>query len=216
MNFFYVFPGIAVNNAAFFPVFVQIIKQRLHFVLWLFHCKIKVFSVISCDCHKGILHPQYTEDIFLYRFCGSRRIGGKYGTPGKYPEKFRNFQIAGAEILPPLGDAVRFVYCNHGNFRLPGKRKKRLCHQSFRRCINDFISPLRGKFHCLSVLALCERTVYKSRMHPCGIQCCHLVLHQRNQRGYHNGNPGKKQGRYLKTDRFSRPCRHNSQNVASG
>ena len=65
------------------------------------------------------------------------------GRRGSFLQKVRNFQIARAEILPPLGDAVRLVDREQRDLQLLRERAEAVGQQPLRRDVEDLVAPKR-------------------------------------------------------------------------
>ncbi len=82
------------------------------------------------------------------------------------------------------------------------------------RCdIQDLIRPAPDTSVGLLHLRTGQRAVDKSRRNACRRQRGDLVLHQGDQRRYHQGKPRQQQRRDLITQGFAAARRHNAQGV---
>jgi hypothetical protein len=66
----HVFPGGAVDDAAFLRPFLQQAEQFLLLLFWSPHLEIQIGAVKALGEHEGILQPQQPDDVFL-NFQGS-------------------------------------------------------------------------------------------------------------------------------------------------
>ena len=108
------------------------------------------------------------------------------------------------------------VHRRHGDVHLLHQRLKGIGHETFGRHVDDLILTPARVFHGFAVLAFGQRAIDIGRVDACLVQGGYLIFHQRNEGRYHNGNPLKHKRRNLETDRFSRPRRHNPQDVPAG
>ena len=153
---FHHFSGQTVNDSAFFSVHFQIIFHSGVLILRGLHSKIKIRPVKTCCQHLRRLQHQNINNIIPY-FLSSRSSKRSHNRPfGKTGNEFHDFQIAGTEILPPLGYTMRLIYRHHGNIRILGKIQELLRNQPFRGHIYNRISPGSRIFQRLPVLSLCE------------------------------------------------------------
>jgi len=96
---------------------------------------------------------------------------------------------------------------------MAGEIQKALCLQPLWGYIDDFIFPLPGVAQGQAELPLGEGAVEISGPHTGLEQCAHLVLHQGNQGGNHQGDALHAQGGDLKADGFTGAGGHDGQHV---
>ncbi len=85
----------------------------------------------------GALQVQLLNDVFLHPW-RSRSGKGYAGRIGQELLKRRYFQVRGPEIVAPLRDTVRLVYCQQVYLHLLRTRHKQLRLQSLRRHVEEF------------------------------------------------------------------------------
>lgn len=122
-------------------------------------------------------------------------------------------QIAGAEVLPPLADAVGLVHRHHADELFLREALEARHFQPLRSHIDDLIPALPGAAEHEGLLVVGEAVVEESRRHSRLHQRPHLVLHQADQRRHHDGDAGQKQGRHLIADGFARTGGHHRQHI---
>ena len=125
-------------------------------------------------------------------------------------------EIAGAEILSPLADAVRLVHRDHADLPLLREPLEARHLQPLRGHIDDLIPALPGAVQHQRLLVVGQAVVQKSRRHARLHQRPHLILHQADQRGHHDGDARQKQRRYLIADGFARAGGHDRQHILPG
>ena len=112
-------------------------------------------------------------------------------------------QVVGAEVVPPLGDAVRLVDGEerdpHPGDRLP----EALVAEAFRGDIEKAEGPLPDAAHQVADLPGVERRVEPGGGHATAGELVDLVLHQGDQGRDHQGEAGEEQGRDLVAERFA-------------
>ena len=86
-------------------------------------------------------------------------------------------------------------------------------NQPFRRHIDDFIGSAGGKVQHFTVLVLRQRAVDIGRPDSGLGQSVHLILHEGNQRGDDQRDPGLHQRRHLIADRLPGAGRHDAQHI---
>ena len=148
----HIFPCKAVDDPALPGMILQVLPDRPIAVLGCLHCEKQVASVKARGYHRGLPKLQHIQDIIPH-LPGSRgREGADHRPPGQAAHKLRDPQVAGPEVLPPLGDAVGLVHRHHGNFHAPRKVQKLRRHQPLRSHIDNGVAALPGKFQGLAVL----------------------------------------------------------------
>ncbi len=93
-----------------------------------------------------------------------------------------NLQVTRSEILPPLGNAMGFVYGDKRNVRICRKAQEIGRCQPLRRNIYDLILARFRSPENLPVLRLIQRRVDERRRNPGLCQRRNLILHQRYER----------------------------------
>ena len=81
-------------------------------------------------------------------FTSSVAVAVKALTMGPFREvsdEVHDFQIAGAEVLSPLGDAVGLVHGHHGNLRAGRKLQKVIALQPLRGYVDNLVHAIRRK-----------------------------------------------------------------------
>ena len=153
-------------------------------------------------------------DHVLLDLGGSRGgKSGQHGPPGQSRNKGGNLQIAGAEILPPLGDAVGFVHRHQGDLQRRRQLQEPLVFQALRGDVQQTAFPpadpapdLAG---FLQGLGAVEEACGDARR----LQGRDLVLHQRDQRGNDQRHPRQQQGGDLIAEGFPAAGGHDAQSV---
>ena len=172
--------GGAVDNAAFVPALLQQPQCFLKFVLGPANLKIQVRPVKAGDCHPGVPQLKQGENILPHPGRGGGGKGRDHRPLGKSADKLRNGQIAGPEVLPPLGDTVGLVNGDHGNGGAFGKVQKFRGQQTLRRHIDDLVHSGLGVSQGGPVLAPAQGAVEIGPPHAVLYQGAHLVPHQRD------------------------------------
>ena len=117
----YRFAGSAIDNAAAIPVVEDIFFNITFFIPRAGHTKIEVGAIKAGGQRKRLVELQQGNDILLDLFrcrCRERTNDRAVRQTG---DEFGNFQVAGAEILTPLGHAVGFVHSHKSDAGVHGK-----------------------------------------------------------------------------------------------
>ena len=132
----------AVNNAAFVRVLHDVGQGGRHFIRRLFYGKAEIFPVEARDQGDGVLEPQNSRNILPDLGGGGSRESADHRPHLQLFYKIRNFQIAGPEILSPLGNAVGLIHAHHGDLDLGSCPEKALRQKPLRSHIDDLIAAL--------------------------------------------------------------------------
>ena len=125
-----------------------------------------------------LLRVVFTDNILLDFFRSRGRKCTENRPALQSVHKINDLQIAGAEILSPLGNTMRLIHRDHGNLCLCDKLPKLPCFQSLRRHIDNLVDTLCRIIQCLGNLRFRKRGIDICRPDSCRIQCFHLILHQ--------------------------------------
>ena len=179
---FHFFARRTVHNPGHSAVVLQKLQQRRVLLGRLCDGVVQILAVKTRDLNVWILQLQHRADIFAHmgsRCCGK---GANHRPLRKSIQKFWNGQIAGAEILPPLRDAVGFIHGDHGDIHAHCDRDKARREQSLRGHVDDSVFSPRRVAQREVELTLCQRAVQIGGGDAALNQRLHLILHQGNQR----------------------------------
>ena len=212
----HVFSGGAVDNAAF-PLPGGQEAQKLDILaLRVAHLKVQIGPVEACDPGHGMIQLQQPPDILPHLSGGGGGIGAHHRTLGQSVDKLHDPQIAGPEILAPLGDTVGLVHCHEGNAHLLRQSGEALVIQSLRGHIQNFdISLIEVAVHRFCVDTL-QGAVEKGRRNSRGGQGLDLVPHQRDQRGNHHRQSRQQQPGQLVAHTLTAAGGHDAQHIPAG
>ena len=215
-HLFHGLSGGAVDNPAFVPALLQKLKGFRQLVLGPAHFEIQVGPVKAGDGDHGVPQLQQGENVFPHPGSGSGGESGHHRPLGQGRYKFRNGQVAGPEVLAPLGDTVCLVDGDHGNGSAFGKVQEFRGQQPLRRHVDNLVHPRTCVAQRRLVLSPAQGAVQVGAPHPVLHQGHHLVLHQGDERGYHQGDALHQQGGHLVAHGFPRPRGHNPHRVPAG
>ena len=215
-NRFHRFPGGAVDNTALPRPGRQKGAQIGVLAFGARHLKIEIGPVKAGGDRERVLQRQQLFNISFHRGGGGGGESADRRALGKGSDKPGDFQIAGTEILPPLGNAMSLVHCQQGDSRFPGEAEKIRGRQPLRRHIDDFISPVFSAAKHLPVLLCREGGIEIGGGDPGLAERGHLILHQGNQGRNNQGQPRQQQGGQLIANRLARPGGHDPQRIPAG
>ncbi|MNF59369.1 hypothetical protein D3C84_409550 [compost metagenome] len=128
----------------------------------------------------------------------------------------RQLQVIGAEVVTPLGNAVRLVHHQQRDRHLLQEVAKALVLQALHGNHQDLqLATARPRHHLVGVVATLGRINTRCR-DPVALQERQLVLHQRQQRRDHQCQVRQQQGGQLITQGLARPGRENRRCRTSG
>ena len=125
-------------------------------------------------------------------------------------------EIAGAEVLPPLADAVGLVHRHHADLPLLREPLEARHLQPLRGHIDDLIPALPRTAEHQGFLVVGQAVVQERRRHTGLHQRPHLIFHQADQRRDHDGDARQQQRGHLVADGLARTGGHHGQNVLPG
>ena len=133
------------------------------------------------------------------RGCGGQR---QYAFGFELACKTRQLEVVGAEIVPPLRDAMRLVHGKQGDPDMPQHCSEAFVVEALRRDVEQSKFAASEFLYDLPVLIESERGVK-----PAGADafCCEridLILHQRDQWRDDQGHTGQQQRGQLITERL--------------
>ena len=118
----------------------QIALDKFLLVLAPAHFKVEVGTVKARDMNPWILQMQEINDIVLDLRCSRGRKGADEWAAGQTRDKGGNLPVARAEVMSPLGEAVRFVDGDHGDFLPLDDVAEVVGIEPFRGDIDEFIA----------------------------------------------------------------------------
>ena len=212
----HLFPGGAVDDAALPLPGRQKPQQLLILEFRLYDLKVEIRAVKPRHNPEGIFELQNPLHIPPHFFRSGGRKRSHHRAAGQFLQKLDNPKVAGAEILPPLGNAVGLVHCYEGDVQFFRNRSEPGIIQPFRRDIDNLIPT--GKQIPVGRLHLCpgQSAVEKGRAHACRLQRHHLIPHQGDQGRYDQGNARHHQCGKLVAHALPTAGWHNTEYVPPG
>ena len=132
---------------------------------------------------------------------------------GKGIDEGLDLPVRRAEIMAPLGDAVRLIDDDHGNRHLREAVSEVGRFQLFRCHVKDLDAAPVHVAQALDRFIIRHRAIHVRSQDALLRQRLHLILHEGNQGRDDDGPVRKHHGRYLKTDGFPGARRHDCQNI---
>ncbi len=174
------------------------------------------------DHRLGIAQPEHRDDVRAHALGRRGGEGGKGRAHGQGIDELGDLQVGGAEVLPPLRDAVRLVDCDQRDADA-ARRGRRLREgdearvgQALGRHVHDLVPALRRALEHGVLLSGRERRVEVAGTGAGGLEGADLVAHERDERAHHQGDPGQGERGDLVADGFPRSGGHDAQRVPAG
>ena len=146
--------GRAVDDAAPLPPLVDEGGEGGELVFRALYIEIKVRAVKARHDAVGRLQREQAQDVCLYLRCRRGGVGRDDGTARQGIHKIGDAEIARAEILSPLRNAVRFVHGEKRHVHLLHEREKAVRLQPLGRNIDELVGALaRAGVHGADLLA---------------------------------------------------------------
>ena len=178
--------------------------------------KVKVGPVEAGSHLIGIAQGKMGTDVIPHMSGGGGRECAHHRPGGQAVHEGLDAQVAGAEVLPPLADAVGLVHRDHADLLLLHKALEAWHFQPLRGHIDDLIPALAGAVQHQGFLVVGETVVQKSRCHTGLHKSSHLILHQAHQRRHHQRDARQQQGGHLIADGLTGTGGHHGQHVLPG
>ena len=213
-HFLHALARAAVDDAALPPVLRQKAAQLRVAILRPAHLKKEIRPVEPRQNVVWILQFQQPDDVRADGLRRRRGEGAQARPPGQLAQKRRDLQIAGAEILPPLADAVRLIDDDLRDFRALRKAEERIGQQPLRRDVDDFIRAAPRVLQRERILARGQGAVEIRRANAVLQQREHLIAHQRNERRDDERHALQHERGNLVADRLARAGGHDGHHVA--
>ena len=175
-------PGGAVDDAAAAGALRQQPQQRGGLVPGRLNVEVEVGAVKARDDHRRVAELQQRRDVLPDLLSGRGRKGGQHRVGGERCRKVGDQQIAGAEVLPPLGDAVRLIHGQQGHRLSAQLPEEALLLQPLRRHVEQLVLPGPESGQDGAVLLEVHGAVETGCRQAGGAQRGNLILHQRDQR----------------------------------
>ena len=124
--------------------------------------------------------------------------------------------VVGPEVVAPLRYAVGLVDGQQADIKRPEERGEPRGRQPFGRNVEDLESAPHGLRPHPARLCGCQRAVQELRRDAVGLQAVYLVLHERDQRRYDDGDAVHCERRKLVAKRLTAARGHEHQPVSPG
>ena len=178
--------------------------------------KIQVGPVKAGDQLHGVPKAQQPGHVGADLPRGGGGEGGHHRPPWQGGHKVPDLQIAGAEILPPLGDAVGLVHRHQWDVQTLGQLGKPFGKEPLGGHIKQLIFPRPGSAVGVPDVGFGLGAVEKAGGDPRLPQRHDLIRHQRDEGGDDDGHPGQEQCGDLVAHGFAASGGHDPQHVTVG
>ena len=178
--------------------------------------KVEVGAVEAGGQAQGVPQAEQADDVLadLFGRGGRERADGRAARqPG---QERRDLEIARAEILPPLRNAVRFVHRHKAHIQALAQGGETFGLQAFGRGVEDAERAAERLLHKGAVGLLVLAGMQAGGGDALLPQGGDLVLHERDQRRDDQRNAAEQHGRDLVAGRFARAGGHDGQHIPPG
>ena len=173
----------------------------------------EILAIESGDDGLGVLELQLTHDVRAHVASGGggERNGWRRAQALAY---VADAKIARAEIVPPLADAMRLIHREQRHTNRAQALRGGAHVEALGRDVEQLhLAPFRSRESARHLRARERGVDERGRQVACG-ERIDLVLHQRDERRDHDGEPGKHQRGHLEAQGFSAASGQNDQRVA--
>ena len=179
---------------------------------------VEVFAVEGILEHAGVQHAEVLLDVGLDFRCGRGRQGDD-GSAVDLGDDLADAAVFGAEVVAPLGDAMRFIYRIERDMQLLEQLDVLFFGQRLGRDVEQFGDTGQQIGFHFGDLGLVERGVQEMGdaflVLDEAADGIHLVLHQGDQGGDDDGCAGQAKGRQLVAERLAATCGHQHESIAA-
>jgi hypothetical protein len=162
----------------------------------------------------GLHHAELADDVADDPPRGRRREG-EDRHPAQLGLEAAEPAVRRAEVVAPLGDAVRLVD-DHERHADTGEEAPEAALQALGRHVDQLVLARAEPPHAVAALLELERGVDDGGAEAVPHECVDLVLHERDERAHDEDRPGQDARRDLERQRLPRPRRHDADAVAAG
>ncbi len=160
-----------------------------------------------------LAHPEAGGDLPRHRHrCGRR--AGHHRWPPQPLDHLGQAQVVGAEVVPPLGDAVRLVHRDQVDLAAGERFEEDFRGEPLGSAVDDPRLPSH-RLQCLGNLPIVHPRSDHRHLVPAGIQLPPLIPHQGDQGTDHDRQLLRGKPRQLVAEALSTPGRHHDQRVAA-
>ena len=210
--------GAAINDARMVPLPEHQFQQNAGFLAGqgAAGLEVEVRAVEAGRDLVGVFQFEAAPDIVPDVGRGRRCERPDDRAPGQAVHERLDAEVAGAEVLPPLADAVGLVHRHHADLPLLREPLETRHLQPLRGHVDDLIPALPRTAEHQGFLVVGQAVVQERRRHTGLHQRPHLILHQADQRRDHDGDARQQQRGHLVADGLARTGGHHGQNVLPG
>ena len=206
----------AVDDAALVAPLEQVRKQGGGLGGRFFDREVQIGAVEAGRDDERVLETERTDDVVADLGGRGRGEGGNERALGQGGKKVEDLQIARAEILSPLRDAVRLVHRHHGNRHAACEIEEERRGQPLGRDIEQLVLAASGEIQRVAHLLERQGAVDAGGRDAGLIQRADLILHQRDERRDDERQSGQRERRDLIADGLAGAGRHDAERVAPG
>ena len=203
----------AVDDAAVLRPLAQEVQQLVVGLLLGQHAIGEIRPVEAGDIGPRLLQLEVRDDVRADAV-GRRGRERHEGDARQQGAQRGELAVFGAEIVAPFADAVRLVH--RDQLHVPPRQvlEKAGEHQALRGHVEQPVLARVQPAQPFPRFVGRERRIQERGRDAGGLQRVHLVLHQRDQRRHHEGQPRAHQRRQLETERLPAARRQQREDIA--
>ena len=192
----------------------DVAHHRGVFVVGALDVEEEVFAVEACCERERVAQPELFYYVGAHLGRGGRGEGRDWRARGQAVHDGRDVEVRGAEVVAPVGNAVRLV----DDYELRRCLAQEVAEAAFEPLGRDVeqadFSVSRGAEY-LGCIFPVHSAVYRRGADAVLAQRVDLVFHQRYERGDDDGEAARHYRRYLIAERLARARRHDADRVAA-
>ena len=212
-----VLAGGAVHDAAVARMLQRVAGDARDLALRIepLHAEVQVRAVEARDHLVGVAQVEQAHDVGAHARGGRGRERRHDGTARQLRDEIADGQIRRAEILAPLGHAVRLVHGDERDGRPLREFEEPRIGQPLRRHIHDLVGAVQRAAQHGGLLPGRERGIEVGAAYAGVQKRAHLVAHQRHERAHYQRQTVHNHAGYLVAHRLARARGHDRQRVAT-
>ena len=162
--------------------------------------------------HPWLPQAKLPNDVLLHPLCGSGCEGMHTKVRKPLPQHPQP-SVVGAEVMPPVAHAVRFINREKGDVRFVQSTQHLFRAEAFRSDVQQLELPFVEVAGDLPLLLVGERAVDEGAGNPVRAERVDLILHERDQRRDHHRNSVETDRRRLIAERLAPTGRQHDERI---
>ena len=161
------------------------------------------------------VETELRADVFHHARRG-RGCERQYGHTGQYGADGRYLEVGGTEVVAPLRDAVRLVHGDEVHLHALHLGDEELRGEAFGRYVEKLVGAVETVVEMFELFVVALGGVQAGGADAAPAEVVDLVLHERHQRRYDEGQALHGERRHLESDAFAAAGGHEAERVVAG